>query len=128
MSEAELRIFDALGDRVRRRILEVLGDGERSAGELVSQLREEFGISQPATSQHLRTLRDAGLVSYRPQGRQRIYAMDRDALAPVREWLARFDDQFAQPLDALETELARGRRERRRSRPEQPGTGVDRTA
>lgn len=108
-------VFEALGDRVRRRILEVLGDGERPAGELVSLLSKEFGISQPATSQHLKTLRAAGLVNSTAEGRQRIYAIDFDGLDEAKAWLARFDVQFAQPLDALETELARGRRERRRT-------------
>lgn len=107
--------FDALGDPVRRRILELLGDGERPAGVVADLLYEQFGISQPAASQHLRVLRGAGLVTVRAEGTRRIYGVDVAGLAAVREWLARFADPFAQPLDALETELARGRRDRRRT-------------
>jgi DNA-binding transcriptional ArsR family regulator len=106
--------FDALGDPVRRRILELLGDGERPAGAIAEALHAQFGISQPAASQHLRVLRRAGLVTVRAEGTRRIYRVDTAGLAAVQDWLARFADTFAQPLDALETELARGRRERRR--------------
>jgi DNA-binding transcriptional ArsR family regulator len=108
-------VFDALGDPVRRRILELLGDGERPAGAIAHALHAQFGISQPAASQHLRVLRGAGLVTVRAEGTHRIYGVDTAGLAVVQDWLARFADAFAQPLDALETELARGRRERRRT-------------
>jgi DNA-binding transcriptional ArsR family regulator len=107
--------FDALGDPVRRRILELLGDGEQPAGAIADALHAQFGISQPATSQHLRVLRRAGLVTVRAEGTRRIYGVDTAGLAVVQDWLARFADTFAQPLDALATELARGRRERRRA-------------
>jgi DNA-binding transcriptional ArsR family regulator len=111
--------FDALGDPVRRRIMELLGDGERPAGAVAEALGERLGpdrgpISQPAVSQHLKVLREAGLVTVRAEGTKRIYAVDAEGLAAVREWLAHFADEFAGPLDALETELARGKRERRR--------------
>jgi len=107
--------LDALGDPVRRRILELLGDGERPAGVVADVLLAQFGISQPAASQHLQVLRRAGLVAVRAEGTRRIYGVDVAGVAEVQEWLARFADPFAQPLDALETELARGRRERRRT-------------
>ena len=106
-------VFDALGDPVRRRILELLGDGERPAGAIAHALHAQFGISQPAASQHLRVLRGAGLVTVRADGTRRIYGVDTAGLAVVQDWLERFADVFAQPLDALETELARGRRARR---------------
>lgn len=109
-------VFEALGDPVRRRILELLGEGERPAGAIAAELRTQFGISQPAASQHLRVLREAGLVTVRAEGTSRVYGVDAAGLAVVQHWLARFADAFAQPLDALETELARGRRERRRAR------------
>lgn len=108
-------VFDALGDPVRRRILELLGDGERPAGAIADAMHAQFGISQPAASQHLRVLREAGLVTVRPEGTRRIYGVDTAGLAVVQDWLANFAEPFAQPLDALETELARGRRERRRA-------------
>jgi DNA-binding transcriptional ArsR family regulator len=106
--------FDALGDPVRRRIMELLADGERPAGAVAEALGARFGISQPAVSQHLKVLREAGLVTVRAEGTKRIYGVDAGGLAAVEAWLARFADGFAGPLDALETELARGKRERRR--------------
>lgn len=110
------RAFTALGDPIRRSILELLdAAGERSAGVLAETLADRYQISQPATSQHLRVLRESGLVSVRVDGRHRLYSVDPVAMATVGEWIARFADPFAQPLDALETELARGRRERRRT-------------
>ncbi|GAB3995682.1 metalloregulator ArsR/SmtB family transcription factor [Glycomyces albus] len=105
--------FDALGDPVRRRIVELLGDGEQPAGTVARLIGERFGISQPAVSQHLKALREAGLVTVRSEGTRRVYNVDFDGIAAVRAWLARFADNFSQPLDALETELVRGRRERR---------------
>jgi len=105
--------FDALGDPMRRRIMELLGEGERPAGEIAETMGAHFGISQPAVSQHLKVLREAGLVTARAEGTKRIYRVDDDGLAAVRLWLERFADGFSGPLDALETELARGKRERR---------------
>jgi DNA-binding transcriptional ArsR family regulator len=108
-----MHAFDILGDPVRRRILELLADGERTAGALTAVIRAEFGISQPAVSQHLRVLRESGFLSVRAVGVRRLYAV---APAPLREvdaWLERFARFWSQPLDALATELARGKRERR---------------
>lgn len=107
-------VFAALGDPVRRCIIELLGDEtEIPAGVIAGELTARFGISQPAASQHLKVLRDAGLVAVRPAGTHRIYRLDRAGLDVVHAWLARFAVPFAQPLDALETELARGRRNQR---------------
>jgi DNA-binding transcriptional ArsR family regulator len=113
------RAFDALGDPMRRRIMELLGEGERPAGAVAEALTAAFGISQPAVSQHLKVLREAGLVTVRAEGNKRIYGVDAEGLDIVRAWLERFADGFAGPLDALETELARGKRERRLA--ERPG-------
>ncbi|AEE44538.1 regulatory protein ArsR [Cellulomonas fimi ATCC 484] len=110
-------VLAALADPVRRRLLERLAAGECAAGDLVALARAEFGISQPATSQHLRVLRDAGVVTVRADGSRRLYAPDPAALAVVGDWLRAFQDPFAQPLDALATELARGRRSRAASAP-----------
>ncbi|WP_131737938.1 ArsR/SmtB family transcription factor [Actinomadura roseirufa] len=117
-----MHAFDVLGDPVRRRILELLADGERSSGALSAVVQEEFGISQPAVSQHLRVLRDAGFAAVRAEGTRRLYSVD---LAPLREvdaWLAPFRRFWEPRLDALATELARGRRARRRDQRE-PGSG-----
>lgn len=108
--------FEALGEPTRRRILELLVAGEQPVGSLVTALRAEAPISQPAVSQHLRVLREAGLVGVRSEGTRRIYALDEAGVEPVLIWLQALGDplrQFAQPLDALETELVRGRRARR---------------
>jgi DNA-binding transcriptional ArsR family regulator len=120
-------VFDALGDPVRRRILEVLAAGEQPAGRVVDAVRSRGHISQPAVSQHLRVLREAGLVRVRAEGTRRLYTVDPDGLAAARAWLERLADpldQFAQPLDALATELARGRRASRLAPAAAPSTSV----
>ena len=108
-----MHAFDVLGDPVRRRILELLATGERTSGEVSAVIREEFGISQPAVSQHLRVLRESGFASVRPEGTRRLYAVDAAPLREVDDWLERFRGFWEQRLDALGTELARGKRERR---------------
>ena len=108
--------FDVLGDPVRRRLLELLADGEQPAGALVEVVRSEFGISQPAVSQHLRVLRESGFVDVRPDGARRLYAVRPDGLRDVDQWVERFRRHWAPPLDALATELARGQKQRRRQR------------
>jgi DNA-binding transcriptional ArsR family regulator len=106
--------LDILGDPVRRRILELLASGEAPAGELGRVIQKEFGISQPAVSQHLRVLREAGFTTVRPDGTRRLYAIEPGPLAEADEWFDAFR-RFWQPhLAALGTELARGRRLRRR--------------
>ncbi|NHC46157.1 ArsR/SmtB family transcription factor [Motilibacter aurantiacus] len=108
-----MHAFEVLGDPVRRRIVELLADGELSSGDITAVVQEEFGISQPAVSQHLRVLRDNGFASVRPQGARRLYALDAGPLAQIDEWLGRYRRFWAQRLDALDTEIRRGRRDRR---------------
>jgi DNA-binding transcriptional ArsR family regulator len=103
--------FDILGDPVRRRLLELLADGERPAGELVDIISAEFGISQPAVSQHLKVLREQGFTTVRADGRRRIYAVDAEPLHAVDDWLEHFRGFWTQRLDALGTEIARGKRD-----------------
>jgi DNA-binding transcriptional ArsR family regulator len=105
--------FDILGDPVRRRILELLAEGERPAGAVSEVVREEFGISQPAVSHQLRILRESGFATVRADGTRRLYSVNAGPLQDADAWLNRFRAAWQQPLDALETELARGRRERR---------------
>ena len=107
--------FDVLGDPVRRRILELLADGELTAGAVGATIQAEFDISQPAVSQHLKVLRDNGFTSVRPDGQRRLYAVDGQALRDVDDWLAGFRRFWTPHLDALTTEVARGKRQRRRS-------------
>ena len=108
-----MHAFDVLGDPVRRRILELLADGEQPSGGITAIIQREFEISQPAVSQHLRVLRENGFARVRPEGTRRLYAVDSDSLREVDQWLDHFRRFWSQPLDALATELARGRRERR---------------
>ena len=110
-----MHALDVLGDPVRRRILELLADGERTAGAVGAVVQQEFGISQPAVSAHLKVLRDAGFATVRPEGPRRLYAVSPEPLHEVDLWLDRFRRYWAPHLAALETELARGKRERRRA-------------
>ena len=126
LDSARAGVFEALGDPVRRRLLELLVPGEQPAGALVTALQARVRITQPAVSQHLKVLREAGLVRVRAEGTRRLYAVDDAGTAAARAWLARFEDTFAQPLDALATELVRGRRERRRAA-SRDGTAPERT-
>jgi DNA-binding transcriptional ArsR family regulator len=109
--------FDVLGDPVRRRILELLADEEQTSGAVTAVIRAEFGISQPAVSQHLRVLRDSGFATVRPEGSRRVYAVDAGPLREVDQWLGQFRQFWEQRLDALGTEIARGKRERRGTDP-----------
>lgn len=108
-----MHAFDVLGDPVRRRILELLADGELTAGAVTEAVQTEFGISQPAVSQHLKVLRDNGFATVRPVGTRRLYAVDAAPLREVDAWIDHFRRFWDQRLDSLATELARGKRERR---------------
>ena len=112
---AGVHAFDVLGDPVRRRILELLADGEHASGEVVDVIHAEFGLSQPAVSQHLKVLRENGFARVRPEGTRRLYALDPAPLREVDGWLDPFRRFWDQRLDALETEIARGKRARRSS-------------
>ena len=91
----------ALGDPTRRAVFEQLRDGPRSVGELTAGLP----VSQSAVSQHLRVLREAGLVTERPAGTRRLYRVDRDGLGALRSWLDEFwDDVLAAFAAAAEEE------------------------
>lgn len=118
-----MHAFDVLGDPVRRRILELLADGEQSAGEIGTVVQREFGISQPGVSQHLRVLRENGFTTVRPEGTRRLYAVDPTPLREIDQWLERYRGFWSQRLDALGTELARGRRERAAREETTEGTG-----
>jgi DNA-binding transcriptional ArsR family regulator len=108
-----MHAFDVLGDPVRRRILELLAGGELTSGDITDVVRAEYGISQPAVSQHLKVLRESGFATVRPEGARRLYAVDAAPLQEVDLWLDRFRRFWEQRLDSLATELARARRERR---------------
>jgi len=107
-----MHAFDVLGDPVRRRILELLADAELSSGQIVEVIANEFGISQPAVSQHLRVLRDAGFATVRAEGARRLYTVDPAPMAEVDAWLDRFRAFWTPRLEALATEVARGKKRR----------------
>lgn len=109
-----MHAFDVLGDPVRRRILELLADGEHASGEVVAIVQKEFGITQPAVSQHLKVLRESGFATVRIDGARRIYSVDGAAMKEVDAWLERFRGFWNTKLNALATEVARGKRQRRR--------------
>ena len=98
-----------LADPVRRRIVECLADSEVPAGELVDVMAAEFGLVQPATSRHLRRLREAGLVRSRPDGTRRLYSLDPGALRDIDVWLDQFRGLWSSALSALDDEVRRGK-------------------
>ena len=108
-----MHAFDVLGDPVRRRILELIADGELTSGQITEVIQEQFGISQPAVSQHLKVLRDSGFTTVRPSGTRRLYAVDSAPFRELDKWLGNFRDFWEQRLDSLATELARGKRDQR---------------
>lgn len=108
-----MHAFDVLGDPVRRRILELLAHGENSSGDIVLVIQREFRITQPAVSQHLRVLRESGFASVRSEGTRRLYSVEASRLREVDTWLEQFRGQWAARLDALATEVARGKRKRK---------------
>jgi DNA-binding transcriptional ArsR family regulator len=93
--------FEAIAEPNRRRLLDLLRDGERPAGDLV----EATGLSQPGVSKHLKLLREAGLVSVRPDGQRRLYRLEPEKLADLDSWLKPFRRFWADHLDALEEHL-----------------------
>ncbi len=111
-----MHAFDVLGDPVRRRILELLAAGEHSSGDVVAVISAEFGITQAAVSQHLKVLREGGFASVRPQGTRRLYRLETAPFEEVDAWLGHFRMFWTHRLEALATEVERGKRERRRRR------------
>jgi DNA-binding transcriptional ArsR family regulator len=105
-----MHAFDVLGDPVRRRLLELLAEGERSSGDMTAVVQAEFGLTQSAVSQHLKVLRDSGFATVRIEGSRRIYVVNAGPLREVDVWLDRFRGFWAPKLAALATEVARGKR------------------
>ena len=109
-----MQIFDVLSDPVRRRILELLGRGEMASGEIVEAIGAEFGITQAAVSQHVKVLRESGFARVRADAQRRLYSVDPAGFQAVNAWIGQFSSFWEPKLDALATEIARGKRERRR--------------
>jgi DNA-binding transcriptional ArsR family regulator len=112
-----MHAFDVLGDPVRRRILELLADGEASSGDVTAAVQREFAITQSAVSQHLKVLRDAGFATARIDGPRRIYTIEPAPIQEVDAWLDRFRVFWVPRLEALATEVARGKKRRGAGRP-----------
>jgi DNA-binding transcriptional ArsR family regulator len=93
-------VLQSLADPTRRRVLEHLREGPRSVGDLARQMP----VSRPAVSQHLKVLKDAGLVNDRPEGTRRVYYIDPDGLGELRRWL---DEFWTEALAAFAREVAR---------------------
>ncbi|HEU5068201.1 MAG TPA: metalloregulator ArsR/SmtB family transcription factor [Sphingomicrobium sp.] len=100
------RVFDALHDTTRRTVLERLRDGPKSVGEIANDLP----VSRPAVSQHLKVLKDAGLVNDRSEGTRRIYHIDPKGLGALRAWLDQFWDSA---LASFAAEVERQEKERK---------------
>jgi DNA-binding transcriptional ArsR family regulator len=96
-----MRIFAAVADSTRRRIVEMLAARDRAAGEIVGA----FDVSAPAISQHLKVLRDAGLVNVRAEGQHRIHSLNPKGLEKIEAWLTKTKRFWERRLDALEREL-----------------------
>jgi DNA-binding transcriptional ArsR family regulator len=96
----------AIADPTRRRIVELLAEGDRTAGDLAAQ----FDAARPGVSRHLRVLREHGLVSVRAEGRRRVYSLDPRPLDDLDAWLTHYRAFWQNRLDALDTEIRRRRR------------------
>ena len=103
-----MHALDVLGDPVRRRILELLGDHQAdgtaslSAGDIATTIRNEFSISQPAVSQHLAHLKGAGLVNDRREGRCVYYRVEPRGMKPLVDWIAHYRAFWTEHVDRLE--------------------------
>lgn len=101
-----MHAFEILGDPVRRRIMELLESGERSAGDIGATVQREFQISQPAVSQHLRVLRESGFTTVRTEGTRRLYAVDATPLREVADWVERYRRYWEDAFDSLDQHLS----------------------
>jgi DNA-binding transcriptional ArsR family regulator len=108
----EAAVLRALGDESRLVMLDALAKGPATAGELAALLP----IARPGVSRHLRVLREAELVEVRQDAQRRVYSLRPQPLAQLDEWLGPYRTLWEQRLDALHTEIARGKRDRRRTK------------
>ena len=108
-----MNAFDVVGDPVRRRLIELLAEREQSAGELTLVVRNEFGISQPAVSQHLRVLRENGFATVRPDRTRRLYAIAPERFDDIDAWVDQVKRHWQPTFDAISTEVARGKKKKK---------------
>ena len=123
-----MHAFEVLADPVRRRILELLTTGPRASGDIVAVIHKQFGISQSAVSQHLKVLREAGFAGVTIDGARRIYALEAAPMQEIDAWIGRFRGGWEVKLDALETEIARGKLARRKAAGQPVASGPRRRA
>ncbi|TVT60512.1 winged helix-turn-helix transcriptional regulator [Amycolatopsis rhizosphaerae] len=114
--------FQVISDPVRRRIIEILAEGEASAGDVGQIIGEEFQLSQPGVSQHLKVLRDNGFVAVRADGARRLYRIVPGPLREIDNWLERYRALWEKPLSALGEELRRSRPHADEDQPGHPAT------
>jgi DNA-binding transcriptional ArsR family regulator len=93
--------FNAVAEPQRRRILDLLADGERAVNELV----EHLGLTQPQVSKHLRVLREVGAVQVRDEGRRRLYRLNGAALKPIHEWVSAYERTWQERFEAMDDVL-----------------------
>lgn len=110
-----MHAFDVLSDPVRRRALELIARREHASGEIVKVVEAEFGISQSAVSQHLRILRDTGFAQVRKEGAKRCYSIDPSGFDDVEAWLDQLRHYWSSKMEALATEVERGKRSGKRT-------------
>src|SRR5262245_4952112 len=108
-------VVEVLAGPVGRRVVELRGHGGLWSGEVVEAIGAEFGITQAAVSQHLKVLRESGFARVRAEAQRRLYSVDAAGLQAVDAWIGQFRSFWEPKLDALATEIARGKRERRRA-------------
>lgn len=109
-----MHAFDVLSDPVRRRTLELIAQKEHASGEIVNVIEAEFGISQSAVSQHLRVLRDSGFAHVRREGSRRCYSIDPAGFEDVEAWIDQLRRYWNAKMEALATEIERGKRSRKK--------------
>ena len=108
-NQATARVLDALGDPTRRAVLELIRDEERPVGEIARHLP----VSRPAVSQHLRVLKEAGLVHDRQDGNRRLYSVDARGLTELRSYLERYWDAALAAFKDVAERGPEGRKDRR---------------
>src|SRR4249919_1718220 len=94
-------VFNAIAEAHRREILDALMTGEKAVGAIVTDL----SMSQPQVSKHLRALSEVGLVRCRAEGRRRLYSLEPTRLAPMHDWLAKYEQAWNDRLDRLDDYL-----------------------
>lgn len=105
-----MHAMDVLGDPTRRRIIELLAEGEQVTGDIVEVISDEFGLTQPAVSYQLKILRTNGFAKVRADVQRRLYSLDRASFVEVEDWVRTISDYWENKLNGLSEEVARGKK------------------